>query len=610
MSITAQLNTIKNNVPLVYQAGRPTGLDLENNPVRFSECDNTIQLTDISSIKHKIRISGPNLFNEDDFFNVENWNECSYNNRVFKYTKYFPCGKYNISFNMDSAKYVNGYSLVVCYGDMEYMSPNIDYDNPFLTGKTNPVISYKERYDGYHEVTFFADNEWTFYVYFNGKHLTYDALKDLTNSMSNIKIESRWYNQGYETYSNPDTVNIYGPNLWDNARVTESNTDMITTNSDGAIVVTGYECETLTWQEFHEMTGLHPGEKFYISYKCVFSSAPGSGTACGEIRFKYSNGEYKQLSNVNSNNWVTRYFATTNYIPDDVDDSVVIVLFGRTGGTGTFSDIIISKNEITEYCPYQEKQTITLDGLKELPSDGLKLHHISSINEKTINVEYMKSYDSWYAYNMFWDNYQENGNRTNYAFAFAGDCWNDAIDPKYQISGPIYSYFMFRRHLHFFDMTKSAIFKNNTIVTTSAASLFQIANITNIGIVDMTKNTVTNGLLFANSNTINRIEKVIVSASTNIGSNSFNASPNITHVVFEGDIRYSLSFASQTKLDKESILSIINCLYDASTSQTITFNTNAINKQFETSDGANDGSASTEWTNLITTKPNWTFALS
>ena len=42
---------------------------------------------------------------------------------------------------------------------------------------------------------------------------------------------------------------------------------------------------------------------------------------------------------------------------------------------------------------------------------------------------------------------------------------------------------------------------------------------------------------------------------------------------------------------------------------TVTFSQTAVNKAFETNEGANDGSTSTAWRELIATRPNWTFAL-
>ena len=70
-----------------------------------------------------------------------------------------------------------------------------------------------------------------------------------------------------------------------------------------------------------------------------------------------------------------------------------------------------------------------------------------------------------------------------------------------------------------------------------------------------------------------------------------------------------------TKLTKSSIISIINALLDTEEGKTITLSKTAVNKAFETSEGANNGSTSSEWITLITPKSNayngkWTITLS
>ena len=50
-------------------------------------------------------------------------------------------------------------------------------------------------------------------------------------------------------------------------------------------------------------------------------------------------------------------------------------------------------------------------------------------------------------------------------------------------------------------------------------------------------------------------------------------------------------------------------LTDTASGKTITFSKTAVNKAFETSAGANDGSTSAEWLALVGTKPNWTISL-
>lgn len=63
------------------------------------------------------------------------------------------------------------------------------------------------------------------------------------------------------------------------------------------------------------------------------------------------------------------------------------------------------------------------------------------------------------------------------------------------------------------------------------------------------------------------------------------------------------------KLSKESLESIVNSLSSETSGLTLILKLQAVNKAFETSEGANDGSNSTEWQTLVNTKPNWTINL-
>ena len=74
-------------------------------------------------------------------------------------------------------------------------------------------------------------------------------------------------------------------------------------------------------------------------------------------------------------------------------------------------------------------------------------------------------------------------------------------------------------------------------------------------------------------------------------------------------IKVSLNFNPCTKLSKASITSAVNGLNGSVADKVVTFSLTAVNKAFETSEGANDGSASAEWTSLVGTKTNWTISL-
>lgn len=65
-----------------------------------------------------------------------------------------------------------------------------------------------------------------------------------------------------------------------------------------------------------------------------------------------------------------------------------------------------------------------------------------------------------------------------------------------------------------------------------------------------------------------------------------------------------------TNLSKESLISVINALSSATSGLPVALRLKCVDKEFETSAGANDGSTSEEWLNLVATKPNWTISLS
>jgi hypothetical protein len=62
--------------------------------------------------------------------------------------------------------------------------------------------------------------------------------------------------------------------------------------------------------------------------------------------------------------------------------------------------------------------------------------------------------------------------------------------------------------------------------------------------------------------------------------------------------------------DKETIVSMINTLSQNATGMVATVGKKAVDKAFETSEGANDGSENAEWLTLTATKTNWTISLS
>ena len=103
------------------------------------------------------------------------------------------------------------------------------------------------------------------------------------------------------------------------------------------------------------------------------------------------------------------------------------------------------------------------------------------------------------------------------------------------------------------------------------------------------------------------VDKLTVSSAMTFAA-SFVSCSKLENITFEGEIGNSIDF-QYSPLTKASITSVVEHLWGEASKKTATFNLNAVNKAFETSEGVNDGSTSAEWTALIGTKPNWTIAL-
>lgn len=139
-------------------------------------------------------------------------------------------------------------------------------------------------------------------------------------------------------------------------------------------------------------------------------------------------------------------------------------------------------------------------------------------------------------YDEFWDNYQNNGNRTDYSYAFYGEGWNDTtFNPKYPL------------------------------VITSANTMFALNNITELGVIDLSNARNFNGM-FSTSKQLWKIEKVITAKGITNCTNMFRNCTGLTDITFEGvwDIT-GLTLQWSTGLTRESILSLIYILEDKST---------------------------------------------
>ena len=174
-------------------------------------------------------------------------------------------------------------------------------------------------------------------------------------------------------------------------------------------------------------------------------------------------------------------------------------------------------------------------------------------------------------YDHFWDNFQQNGALMTYANAFTARTWNDTCySPKY------------------------------TIKSTAGLGMFYNSLITDTKVpIDLS--TATNAQnLFGYASGMKYIRKLILSENITNFNNAFIGLSNLELLIVEGTIAANgIDLRWSTKLNKESIVSIINALSSTTSGLSITISKKAKEAVF-TAD---------EWATLEATKPNWTIAL-
>ena len=215
-------------------------------------------------------------------------------------------------------------------------------------------------------------------------------------------------------------------------------------------------------------------------------------------------------------------------------------------------------------------------------------------------------------YDAFWDNYQKGQYTWSYNGAFAGVKWTrNTFKPKYDMKGFESAMNMFWSSNIGGDLVALLEELGVTIDFSNAgnvANIFGYSQFTRLGILNFTKAT-TASAVFSGASKLVTIDKIVVSSSTELTSWFVNCTV-LENVIFEGEIaKNGLSFQWSTNLSKASITSVINALSTTTSGLSVTFSKVSVNKAFETSESANDGSTSTEWTTLIGTRSNWTISL-
>lgn len=215
-------------------------------------------------------------------------------------------------------------------------------------------------------------------------------------------------------------------------------------------------------------------------------------------------------------------------------------------------------------------------------------------------------------YDLFWDTFQKNGTRVYYDNAFAdtgnqGGRWIYGVNykPKYQIK-TLSAMNMYTCTRLPYEAIAAVDFSECKDFYCTFTYYYGGATFPPL---DLRAATRTNNI-FGWSDGIEEIEELWVSEVTKFSS-CFVGCTNLKEIRFKGKISQSgLDLSPCSSLSKASIESIFNCLDYRAVGKSITLSRDAVDKAYETSEGANDGSDSTLWNDdRVDCYPNWTIVL-
>lgn len=211
-------------------------------------------------------------------------------------------------------------------------------------------------------------------------------------------------------------------------------------------------------------------------------------------------------------------------------------------------------------------------------------------------------------YDEFWDTFQQNGSRADYAYAFSGYGWdNETFRPKYDIKPSV----SFARGLC------------RTNISGSLSELLEKQRVT----LD-TSNVGYSEYIFEDSSKLTEIPLIVgnysisglyskcrslKTASISVNekttmSLTFNACGNLENLMVVGTIGVDVDLHWSTKLSKASITNIINVLSASVSGKTVTFSQIAVDN-IDWTGTVIDGVTYNSFEEIADIKTNWTISL-
>lgn len=212
-------------------------------------------------------------------------------------------------------------------------------------------------------------------------------------------------------------------------------------------------------------------------------------------------------------------------------------------------------------------------------------------------------------YDRFWDSIQVYGTRTRYERTFEYTQWDKPFNPKYSLGNVLIANYIFSSAKVGDNLYTDKLDFSKCLNLVAA---FMASDVTRLKRIDMRAcSSGYNGMgsTFFSCGSLKEITEFYPSTSAQF-NNTFGGCSALETINFCSELAVNgLNLSASKNLGRASIESIINAMSDSTSGLSVTLSKTAVDKAFETSEGANDGSTSAEWLNLIASKSNWTINL-
>lgn len=241
---------------------------------------------------------------------------------------------------------------------------------------------------------------------------------------------------------------------------------------------------------------------------------------------------------------------------------------------------------------------------------GVTIQETELLNEYSSKIDEVYEAGKKAQHDAFWDIYQDNGNRTDYSFAFGGAGWTpETFKPKYNIIiAGVSGNSAFKRSKIgnlkqiLEDLGKELDFSG----CTNFSETFGQPGITHIGVVDTRNANNITSLCVWNSALIEIKKLILKDDGSQTSLNAFVGTSKLETLFIEGVIGNDFLVQSNV-LNRASIESIVNHLSDEK-GATLTLRKLAVNKAFNINvDDPTTYPEGSEYYTLRNSKSNWTF---